>query len=584
MTYREFIEDLKAHWPANYVLMANMIGATQLMTEHGPNAQVDQAALNRAVSNLQTNPTFRDMARQRNYLDMAKQGKGAELIETLGTRERQRIEKETLPYRRSENQAAEDAEYLNDALARMEQKVVIGEGAGKKTPSSLERNNVHYKNMKKAIETAKKAADNGKPLTGLQAKNLTKAITDYIDNSGQKPGPFFGEGMCLLKRFMPKQSYEEICTRYKNKFNKNAVNPDSFTHERLKGNCYTANEYKQHYMNRLKNKYTQKDLACLQTAFDLSKGKSGTLISREDFEKHMTSLTTKGSAFMRTLKDGNNESTYKQNIRDRRFLSMSKDIKAKSNEHAIRTAQGYLDKAADAMLKKKAKLKDAPKQLATIIAAHEMAESAATGSSISKEALQKRTDELLMDPAFKLYAERFQQDETYRNNMKDDLNVDRTGSIFSAEYKGYIRKQSEAELTKNQVRINRSINSMLNNNLNAHYSEEHIVNILAGKILANEVKNSKKIDSAAIEAKKNDLKSDPAVRNLAQKYASDPEFRKEINSELKKGTAQAGDKLQKEYNNIKNPVRNARPVRQPVQPQIQPQIQPQQGGQYADMY
>ena len=136
-----------------------------------------------------------------------------------------------------------------------------------------------------------------------------------------------------------------------------------------------------------------------------------------------------------------------------------------------------------------------------------------------------------------------------------------------------------------QWQVNRSIKMLTQGPANKFFATDHLANILVAHELASGAGPGTKIDKAAFDLAKENIKQDPAFKKLAERYNSDPAYRERINKDLL--LDKSGSILPLEMHTIKNPPQRQRPQAQAGndglgnlninQELVNRDVQPQQG-------
>ena len=115
-----------------------------------------------------------------------------------------------------------------------------------------------------------------------------------------------------------------------------------------------------------------------------------------------------------------------------------------------------------------------------------------------------------------------------------------------------------------QWQYNRSRQALIGGRTNTYVSGEHLANIMALHRFSLSAGIADQVTNKSFAERAEEIKADPIFRRMADRYASDPEYRNHINSKLKEdGT---GASLTEEYGRLqRNMNRKARQVQQQQQ-------------------
>ncbi len=119
---------------------------------------------------------------------------------------------------------------------------------------------------------------------------------------------------------------------------------------------------------------------------------------------------------------------------------------------------------------------------------------------------------------------------------------------------GEINQEAMDRLGKSaQWHFNRSRNALLNTRLNTYFSGEHLSNIMALNQLSLSAGMSDKLTNKSFAERAEAIRSDPVFKRMADRYASDPEYRRHLNGKLREdGT---GECLAEEYGRVQRSMK-----------------------------
>ena len=226
--------------------MAGIMAAAALMRRN-PGAPADQRLLDALGRRMLRQPSFRSLTQDPEALKLARGGKGAQMIVMMGEK-RERSEQETAAYGRSPQDAEADARILRSAVKSMK------ESFASRPSAQREREGKLFREMLRRMDHAASLSEQGIPLDGKTARELTQCVRRYVDGGsalpgGRRPAAASRQAMCVLKRFMPEKAFSEYCgeinqlrkTRIPNY--KRELKPGDFSEDILTGEARTAREY-----------------------------------------------------------------------------------------------------------------------------------------------------------------------------------------------------------------------------------------------------------------------------------------------------------------------------------------------------
>ena len=109
-----------------------------------------------------------------------------------------------------------------------------------------------------------------------------------------------------------------------------------------------------------------------------------------------------------------------------------------------------------------------------------------------------------------------------------------------------------------QWRFNRSRNALLGGTLNTYFAGEHLANILALHQFSLSASMSDKMTGKSFAERAQVIQSDPVFKRMADRYSSDPEYRRHINDKLRQdGTGQS---ISEEYGRVQRSMKRRREV------------------------
>ena len=153
-------------------------------------------------------------------------------------------------------------------------------------------------------------------------------------------------------------------------------------------------------------------------------------------------------------------------------------------------------------------------------------------------------------------------DEVVSRTMDD---LAKSGDVKTL--KDYLRTVNDEHVRRSaQYQLNRSARALRNTRVSRYTAKENLANMLAAREFAKNGEGADKITNEAFRERRNELLRDPAFNRLADRYSSDPEYRRKMNRAImEEGIGGTAEFLNQEYQKQKAPVKAAgREQRQPA--------------------
>jgi len=436
MTYPEYIDSL-AQEGVTEASVARMMTAARLHIEgRDPRRTVDLELLEAQAAVLMGTESFKQLMRNPDTRRLALEKNTTQLIGSLASIENTRRGEELRTYERPANAIEEDINFLDEVTIALQKPAEDG------GPSiaDREKKNSAFKKMMDALSDVKDEASMGLGVSADKAKKLTDAARDYNDSNMRVPGGErkavgFGEAMCVLQRFMPRDKFEDYCRDINQAHPEYPVKAGNYTREWLRGERVAANELSLKNIAGMDRKNpTAEDYATQLAIYNLSAGKKTNLVSASDLERERLKLLQPGSAMNRALQDDDRRQEYEKLMSENKFQTLAKTLDQDSTTHALRIAQGLLNRLAERVDRRRSRKSTAIEYLANVLAVNAFSREVSSSDDVSNGAFRKRAEEIRQDPAFQRLAQRYEADPNFRERVNDDLQTDKTGGMLALEY------------------------------------------------------------------------------------------------------------------------------------------------------
>ena len=447
-SWKQYIDRLRSAPNFGASQLAGVLSASALMGKH-PNAPADPEALAKLSQRLVRQPSFRSISRDPKALRLAQEGKSADVIALMGE-EKQRQQARLQQYARDPSAAEQDAVFFKNALKGMK------DGFAACGAVQKEREGRLYQEMVKQLDHARSLAEKGITLDARSARELARAVQKYNDGGGKTPGgrqqaAVSREAMCVLKRVMPPQEFERYCASINRAHQADApthrrhAEPSDYTEALLSGSAKTARELLHASQRQLSKGMTLDACAQITAIIQLSKGNPNAVIRRDALDAEVKKLKTPGSAFLRAMSDNTARSRYMQLAARGDVLKMGRSILRDAKEHSVRAAQWQINRASAALVKDGTGAN--VDKLAKVLAARELAASAAAGDGITNGAFEAKAAQIRKSAGFAELAARYRSDPSFRSHVNDGLRRGDGGRLLEQEFskaKAQAQKSPEA--------------------------------------------------------------------------------------------------------------------------------------------
>lgn len=434
-SWRQYIDRLRSAPSFGASQLSGILAATALMGKR-PDAPANAEALAELSQRLARQPSFRRVSRDPQALRLAQEGKGAEVIALVGA-EKQRQQARLQQYAREPSLAAQDAAFFRQALKSMK------DGFASAGAVQKEREGKLYQEMVKQLDHARTLAEKGITLDARSARELARAIQKYNDGGSKTPGgrkqaSVSREAMCVLKRVMPPQEFDAYCTsinrahQAEEPTHRRHAEPSSYTEAVLNGSAKTARQLLQASQRQLSKGMTLDACAQITAIMQLSKGNPNAVIHKDALDAEVKKLKSPGSAFLRAMSDNTARSRYMQLAARGDVLKMGRSILRDAKEHSVRAAQWQINRASAALVKDGTGA--SADKLAKVLAARELAASAAPGEGITNGAFEAKAAQIQKSAGFAELAARYRSDPSFRSHINEGLKRGDGGRRLEQEF------------------------------------------------------------------------------------------------------------------------------------------------------
>ncbi len=407
--------------------------------------QIDEPGIRMVQRQLLDIPAFKEMMKDPHTKELFYNGDGAGLMGLMAQKQVE-IQNRAKIYERPKSMVEEDNAFYKNVINSLKG------GGAEGAPAQLEKTDSHFIEMMKQLEAVEQVTRSGTQPSGETMKSLTSAVQKYVNRGTKITGGTeknvagFKEAMCLLKRTMPEKKFDTFCKNYNRHHPKKKIQPDYFLAGRLSGTLKTGLEYERELKKKLAKSYDIKDAATLLASKQLMKGSRIAPLKTYEVDQLANKILSPGSAFMRAMKDKESKDKIIKLLGDN--VSVKKVTLAIEKEcdiHRIKTAQGHLNKAMEALTGTKLNLYNSTRALAKAMAAQEIAVSGKFDQDITNKGFKKREEELINDRNFQRLAERYTTDAVFRNKINNSLNNEGNANRIVSEYE-HIAKLSKKHL------------------------------------------------------------------------------------------------------------------------------------------
>ena len=445
-SWGQYIERLRKLPTVGAAQMSRIIAATVLMGKQ-PNAPANPRMTAALAQRVERHSSFRQLSRDPEALQMARRGKGAEMIVRMGEIKQQK-DAMIRRYQRGQFQVRDDARFLKAASKSMR------DSFSEQSPAQRERESKRFMEMMKHMDHARSLAEQGIPLDGKTARALAQAVQEYNDGGGKTPGgkqqaAASKEALCVLKRVMPAEEFDGYCAsinqahKAQDPRHRRHVEPNAYTEELLNGSARTARDLMLASQRQMNRGMTVDSCAAVTAIMQLSRGNPNAIVSKDALEREISGLKSPGSAFLRAMSDDAARGRYSQLAANGETAKLGKAILHDAKQHTIRSAQWQIDQAsgAAAMDGKGASVDE----LAQILAAREMAAGAGPSQKLTNGAFKAKTEEIRSSPSFAALATQYEKDPGCRERINQGLSNGDGGKVLEQEYE---KQKSPAALER----------------------------------------------------------------------------------------------------------------------------------------
>ncbi len=198
--------------------------------------------------------------------------------------------------------------------------------------------------------------------------------------------------------------------------------------------------------------FSEEACAAVLASHTLSKGDPNALITPAELEKEKSRLLEKGSAFRRVISSGFERGVFRELAARGEMASLGKQLEIGANQHVVGTSQWIINRSLRNITQGGPLNRHmAADNLASIFTARELAVNPDAGLKIDAKAFREAKENVLNDPAFRKFADRYSSDADYRRKIDKDLSLDRTGFIISLEMYSLRNPQSQRAQRQNQA-------------------------------------------------------------------------------------------------------------------------------------
>lgn len=444
-TWKQYIDRLRGQPTLGVSEIAGIMCATVLMGK-APNAPARGRMLDAFYDRLTKQSSFRQLARDPEALRLARAGKGAEMIVRMGEKKQQQEEMRRR-YQRSAAQVKDDAIFFRAAELAMK------DSFAQSSPAQKERENQRFLEMIKRMDHARSLVEKGIPLDGKTARELAQAVQRYNNGGGKTPGgkqqaAASKEALCVLKRLMPEDAFNNYCASVNQAHkswapnHRRHVNPADYDGALLTGGARTAKDLMLASQRQLSRGLTLDGCATVSAIMKLSNGNPNAIIRRDALKAEIGRLKSPGSAFLRAMSDESARSKYAELANQGKGVLLGKSLLHASKAHSIRSAQWQIDQSTKSLVREGS---ISPDKLAVILAAREMAVNANAAQNITNGAFKAKTEEIQNSPAFVTLATRYREDPSLQAKINNGLIKGDGGNALEQEYQKI--KTPEIELS-----------------------------------------------------------------------------------------------------------------------------------------
>ena len=448
-TWKQYIGRLRGQPTLGASEIAGIMCATVLMGKD-PDAPAKGRMLDALSDRLTKQSSFRQLVRDPETLRLARSGKGAEMIVLMGEKKQQQ-EAARRRYQRSTSQVRDDAIFLRAAEKSMKDSFAQG------SPAQKERENQRFLEMMKRIEHARSMAEQGIPLDGKTARELAQAVQQYNNGGGKTPGgkqqaAAAKEALCVLKRLMPEEEFGGYCKSINEAHqalspnHKRYVNPADYDGALLTGGARTAKDLMLGSQRQFNRGMTLDGCATVTAIMKLSNGNPNAIIRREALESEIGKLKSPGSAFLRAMSDDVARGKYAELSNQGKGAMLARSILHDAKAHSVRSAQWQLNQYVTSAAKDKSGA--SVDKLAGILAAREMAMNASASQNITNGAFKVRTEQIKSSSSFSALAARYENDQSFRDQINDGLTKGDGGKKLEEEYQKINSPEKDQKLEK----------------------------------------------------------------------------------------------------------------------------------------
>ena len=376
-TYRQYRDRLKDDDSMTASRAAALMATTMLMKGRA-NMPMDSEEFYRMSKTLREQTAFKQMMKDPKSRELLRKGDGRALVELFADKEYER-QNRFKRYERPKEFVREDARVLGAAIGKLEKKAPEPD-----SPENRSRLVFHQKMMERMHE-AKTLADEGKQLTGEQAKKLINSLRAYNDaESARHSGDELeAQGktdvMCVLSRYMPEKEFRTYCKSINRQRgaeksdHKDHADPEAYSSERLTGQAKTAEEWLAESRVRLMREFTVEGCAEAAALQKLCKGNPKKAISKEELERETARFASPQSAISRTLRDSVARKEYIHLALNCKTEELGTKLLSAARKHSAQAAQWQMNQSIRALTSGPVNRYTAAENLANILAARELA-------------------------------------------------------------------------------------------------------------------------------------------------------------------------------------------------------------------
>lgn len=434
-TWKQYIDRLRAANTLGASQMAGIVSATVLMGKD-PNAPANGRMLEALSQRVARQSSFRALTRDPEALRLARGGKGAEMIVRMGEHKKRRDEM-LRKYKRDPSQAKADAVFFKNV------KKSIHDSMANHSAAQRERESKRYLEMLKQLDHAQSLAEQGIAMDGKTARTLAHAVKSYNDGGGKTPGgkvpaAAAKEALCVLKRVMPAEEFNDYCSSINEAHNaktpahRRYVDPGKYGEELINGGARTARELMQNAQRRMsRGGMTVDGCAAVTAIMKLSSGNPNAIISRAALETEVGKLKQPGSAFLRAMDDPASRAKYAELAANGKVATLGKTITHDAKAHSVRSAQWQIQQAKGSASKGGGVSEE---KLAMILAARELATNADPSQMITNTAFRSKAEQIRSSPNFAELSNQYRTDRSFHNRINSGLQSGDGGKALQEEY------------------------------------------------------------------------------------------------------------------------------------------------------